>query len=122
MRFDQSLPLVLLALTSCAQSDAFCCGYSLDYQGGSKVSLIHAGLVVESYTVTGVLHQGHLTAFEVRPYGAVECRYRVATLPDRLSRPLTINELNETHSGLATSIRGRSFRALSSLSCMPDSS
>ena len=122
MRPFRSSALALLALTACAEDDAFCCGYSLDYQGGSKVSLIQEGLVVESYTVTGVLDQVHLTVFEVRPYGAVECRYRVATPPDRLSRPLTINELNETHPELATPIRGSSFRALSSSSCMPDPS
>lgn len=106
MHFFRSLSLALLALTSCAQTDAFCCGYSLDYQGGSKVSLIQAGLVVESYTVTGVLDEAHLTVFEVRPYAAAECRYRLATPSDRLSRPLTINELNEAHPELATAVIG----------------
>jgi hypothetical protein len=110
--------LVLLLTGSCSDREAFCCGYSIEHQGGSKVSLLHDGLVVESYIVTGVFEDASLTVFELRPYNARECSYRVATPPDRLSPPMLLGQLDRVRPGLTAAIRGDSSGPLNSRSCL----
>jgi hypothetical protein len=114
--------LVALLAASCSDTETYCCGYSVEYQGGSKVSLIHSGLVLESYTVTGAARTPTATVFEVRPYGASECQYRVATAPDRLSPALPLNRIDEAGPGLAASVQSEAFQPFSSRSCQPKGS
>lgn len=114
--------LVFLLTSSCSEREAFCCGYSVEYQGGSKISLLHSGLVVESYIVTGVVEQPSLTVFELHPYDTSECRYRVATLPDRLSPPLLLVQLDQVRPGLTAAVSGNRSAPLNSRSCLSNGS
>ena len=109
--------LVAFLTASCSSTEEYCCGYSVEHQGGSKVSLLRAGMVLESYTVTGAASAKATTVFEIRPYGAAECQYRAITASDRLSRALPLNRLDEVGVGLAASVQGKEFQPFSSRSC-----
>lgn len=109
--------LSLVAITSCDDAHPFCCGYSVADQGGSKQSLIQGGFVIESYVVTGVLDAPNLTVFELRPYDASECSYRVATPPDRLSAAMSLRQLDQVQAGLSARVQSGEFQAINSRSC-----
>jgi hypothetical protein len=118
-RVHRFLVILMLALSSsCSSEETFCCGYSVQDQGGSKHSLMRSGLVVESYIVTGVLNAPNLTVFELHPYDANECSYRVATPPDRLSQAMKLGELDKVRSGLIAAVKGHDFEPINSHSCM----
>lgn len=112
------LPLLSMLSLSCSDAAAFCCGYSIEYQGGSKVSLLHSGEVIESYIVTGVHAERSLTVFELRAYGARDCRYRVASAPDRLSPALPLNQLDRLHPGLSAAVHNDREVPLNARSCL----
>lgn len=121
LRQDMSRALLamlsLVATTSCDNVDPFCCGFSVADQGGSKQSLVQGGLVIESYVVTGVLDAPNLTVFEVRPYGARECSYRVATPPDSLSAAMSLRQLDQVQAGLSARVQTGEFQAFNDRSC-----
>ena len=118
MRLIPFTLLVLISTASCRDITTFCCGYSVLDQGGSKRSLMHRGEIIESYIVTGVLAASDLTIFELRPYDSVECRYRVAMQPDRLSAAVPLVQLDSVQAGLSQAVQGGGFRPLSSRSCL----
>lgn len=107
-----------MLVSACSNTEEFCCGYSVLDQGGSKRSLMRSGLVVESYIVTGVFTAQNVTVFELRPYGADECRYRVATPPEKLSPAMPLSRLDDHRFGLASAVKGGSFIPQSSRSCL----
>lgn len=116
------LAAVAVFVNSCSDTQEFCCGYSVKDQGGSKHSLMRSGLVVESYIVTGVLPASNLTVFELRPYGAENCRYRIAAPPRQLSSAMPLTRLDEVRAGLSDAVQSDAFQPLSSRSCASEPS
>ena len=73
--------------------------------------------MIESYIVTGVLDAPNLTVFELRPYDASECSYRVATPPGRLSAAMPLRQLDQVQAGLSARVQSGEFQAINSRSC-----
>lgn len=73
-----ALLLMLMAIPGCGSpAEALGHGFELVDQGGSKRSLTRDGLVVISYTVTGVGRIAGGLVIETREHGAAACEYGV---------------------------------------------